>query len=371
MLLPEDGKNILEVIKQKLLSSKSTNTKRKSGAADPFAFHMLFDIDNAQVTDYDSLTSGNNYFLKIQENLIPESGSDWNGEMLNKLKVRFVDVAQTELFHTTTTPVMSRQAVDLLEDLKHLDYSQLSQIKNIQRSEGNNEEHKKLQDPLVKAAYLARKYSDHESIIDCFVMLLLTRVGFFEEWLFAFPQLRLKLRFGAVEKQAVPDFVIMDVVSFLRMAVVEDKRLRDELLNSEPQLIAELIALFQAYLVDSQDEGTSQSASQSVPVLGVRVNGLRFFFYHMPDPSKLLASMAAKVAANEFTYVNRLGGNDGLDFLVREDRELIIKTLDHICQTFRKLGLQSRRRASLAPAAGAGPRPDADSESTEKDSNQI
>ena len=68
---------------------------------------------------------------------------------------------------------------------------------------------------------MVQKYGDHGRVVDCFVHLLLNRLCFFSDWLFVFPQLTLKLKYGAgIVKEATPDFTVMDVVSFLRMAVM-------------------------------------------------------------------------------------------------------------------------------------------------------
>ena len=83
-----------------------------------------------------------------------------------------------------------------------------------------------LQTPLVKATYLCTKYYDNESLVDSFVNLLLERLGFYDGWLYPFPQLSLPLRYGAApakKTKAIADFANMHVLSLYRMAVVEDK----------------------------------------------------------------------------------------------------------------------------------------------------
>jgi len=145
---------------------------------------------------------------------------------------------------------------------------------------------------------------------------------YFDDWLYVFPQLRLKLVYGdAIVKEAIPDFTVMDVMSFLRMAVVEDKRHDDELKNSEPQLIAELIALFQANADDTDKKGSLKREAHEPYIMGVRVNGLRFWLYHIDNPNHLLASLASNSAASDVTEVKKLGHEmNGLDFLQPEDR---------------------------------------------------
>lgn len=78
------------------------------------------------------------------------------------------------------------------------------------------------------------------------MVLLLYELGYYDGRLFAFPQFPMDLRFGGINKQAIPDITVMDVLSFIRMIVVKDKKSRAmNFVNSEPQLIAELIAMHQ------------------------------------------------------------------------------------------------------------------------------
>ena len=163
-----------------------------------------------------------------------------------------------------------------------------------------------LQDSIFKAVYMIQKYADHESGVDCFVQLLLNRIGFFDDWLYVFPQLRLKLIYGGgTVKEAIPDFTVIDVVSFLRMAVMEDKRYNDAIVNSEPQLIAELIAMIQSNLpvgpkvAQLSSTETAEISPEEQPVIGVRVSGLNFHFYRIENSEHLLHAMARNTAANE------------------------------------------------------------------------
>jgi hypothetical protein len=127
---------------------------------------------------------------------------------------------------------------------------------------------------------------------------------------------------------AVPDFTIMDVVSNARMVVIEDKSVDNVHVNSEPQLIAELIALLQldAYIC---------------PVIGVRISRLKFWFYQIENPKLLLSAISFKVGVDEETTVEKLGGSDGFNFLDFEDRTKIITTLDHICTVVKREGEES------------------------------
>ena len=102
---------------------------------------------------------------------------------------------------------------------------------------------------------------------------------------------------------------------------------------SEPQLIAELIALLQL-------------DADICPVIGVRVSGLKFWFYRIENPKVLLSAMSSKVGVDEETIVEKLGGSDGFNFLDSEDRTKIITTLDHICTVVKREGEESNHRDS-------------------------
>lgn len=102
---------------------------------------------------------------------------------------------------------------------------------------------------------MMNKYANNESAVDSFVSLLLSELGFNHGWLYIFPQLYLPLTFSnTIEREAIPDFTILDVVSFLRMSVIEDKSVDNVLVNSEPQMIAEAIAAYQQNAKIKYDE---------------------------------------------------------------------------------------------------------------------
>lgn len=81
-----------------------------------------------------------------------------------------------------------------------------------------------LQHPICKALWAAKKYSNKKSNRDDFVRHLLHDLGFNAGMLYAAPQMRLPLMFGSAEKSAITDYMIMDVLSYCRICVFEDKR---------------------------------------------------------------------------------------------------------------------------------------------------
>jgi len=228
-----------------------------------------------------------------------------------------------------------------------------------------------MQSPLVKATYLCGKYSDHESIVDSFVHHLLHRLGFNDDWLYAFPQLSLPLRYGTTSTTvAKADFAILHVLSFYRMAVVEDKRVGSDTVNSEPQLIAEAIAMSQANKVESRKRirsasgessisksGHSSSSGHSSPssstgsaalddtLFGVRVNGLKFYFYSIPVSDAVLTAMSNSRTSAAPTIVYRLMNKNAvcLDWAVKEQRVIIIEVLDAVRSYLSEEGSKSQR----------------------------
>jgi len=289
--------------------------------------HNLYDDQQAIILNTNTLVNKGNYYFKAPMTLIPKSASSWIKDDLDKLKVCFVEKESFHAFSNITTSSKSLGLIDELKDLADSNYCR--EYSNFSRDDAF------LKNFFTKAIFIIQKYHDHESAVDCFVQQLLYRIGFFDDWLFVFPKRRLTLTYGRSENicTAVPDFTIMDVVSNARMAVIEDKSVDNVYVNSEPQLIAELIALLQL-------------DACICPVIGVRVSGLKFWFYRIENPKLLLSAMSSKVGVDEETTVEKLGGSDGFNFLDFEDRTKIITTLDNICTVVKREGEESNHRDS-------------------------
>jgi len=242
--------------------------------------------------------------------------------------------------------------------------------------------------PLWKTLYMmTEKYPTVEALVDEFVSLLLRELmaGLDEaDWLYVFPQLPLPLIFGTppneTERRAIADRTILDVGSFYRMSVFEDKSVDQKRINSEPQLIAEAIAAHQANMQIKGEPATKRQRSAEAdpatldePMLAVRVNGEQFYFYSVRVTEPLLQAMAAKTEAASPTDVLKLcrwpAGvveGQGLSFFSADDRRVIVTVLDLMCQCSARAGRASRRRESGStnpaqalthkPAAGVGAR---------------
>ena len=296
------------------------------------------------VIDFPSIVVDEHYYFEDPGKIPVESASNWTKIHLRMLKVQFQEPAINDFINNHP---ISPEAENLIVKLSTLSLSTFRGYPKDGYAEtaGPMDDVNGLLDhPLTKALYLINKYPTREGIVDAFVGDLLTAVGFKSGMLYPFPQFEFNLQFGALKKTAQPDFSIMDIISFYRMAVVEDKSRNKAKPNSEPQLIAEAIALHQANLnIERGRADKRQKKNHSVAageelsneVFGLRVNGSLFSFYKIPITKAILDVMETMQEAHQVTNVLRFGGNDGLDFLEEHSRREIIHILDYFCCTMR------------------------------------
>jgi hypothetical protein len=322
------------------------------------------------------------------EPLIQRSASKWTRDDLTKLRIEFDNIDLDSFLGKFQVGdekhMLSERASAVIRELSDMPQSgDLAAAFGRENADDNGDNGLKaiMQSPLVKATYLCGKYSDHESIVDSFVHHLLHRLGFNDDWLYAFPQLSLPLRYGATSTtMAKADFAILHILSFYRMAVVEDKRVGNDMVNSEPQLIAEAIAMSQANKVESRKRSRSASTESSVnesghssssghpspssstcsaaldgALFGVRVNGLKFYFYSIPVSDAVLTAMSNSCTSTAATTVSRLMYKNSacLDWAVYEQRTIIIRVLDAVRSYLSEKGSKSRRRDSFSANAKA------------------
>ena len=81
-----------------------------------------------------------------------------------------------------------------------------------------------LRNSICSIVFMMHKYSHLESPVDSFVFQLLCHLGFNDNWLYISPQLHLKLRSNERSIMSKADFTLMDITSFYRVVVVEDKK---------------------------------------------------------------------------------------------------------------------------------------------------
>ena len=228
---------------------------------------------------------------------------------------------------------------------------------------------------------MVHKFPSQESSVLCFIWGLLHAIGFNQGWLIAHAELKLPLIYRqASSKQdkraAKADITVLHVGSYYRLCVVKDKS--DETgirINSEGQLIAEAIAAQQQnYMKQSTTDSTNAaklaktdnckdkgdaleseaqidgeaSSNNDLPIIGIRLNGSKFFFYSIPISSTILYSMdtcqEANVATDVLRFTHEFG--QGFDFQVPDDRKTIIECLDKIRYVLAKIGELAKRRNS-------------------------
>jgi hypothetical protein len=291
-----------------------------------------------------SFVSGAGLTVNKRQRFEGKSGGQWDAAYLARLKITIEFTEHPGDIIPFNSEEESEKAKEMIHLLKELSYDELVAYPISIRDEGAPA-HYFL--PIYKAIYLTNKYKDHESAVDCLLGHLLTALGFNDGRLFSFPQLRVPLRFGEDEgKFATADFTIIDVVSFHRVCFCEDKSVKSELLDCGPQIVAEGMALHQLNYCKATAATTSSEANPShAPVVGVRVSGFRFFFYSIPYSQAVLTAMESQEVPLDGTVVKCFPA-DGLDFLVRAQRPLIIQLLDQLQKNVAQAGTQSVRRSS-------------------------
>jgi len=305
----------------------------------------------------------------------------WTDETLEAMKIKFLDVSHSEMF---PTKLLSNKAKKVLEDLKYLDVAFLLSYENRSRSArsslfydtvddsgrlDNENSHDRddsnskpsgdmtenndidsMKHPLCKALFIMGKYSYLESPVDSFVFQLLCHLGFNDNWLYIFPQLPLKLRSNKRSIISKADFTLMDIISFYRAVVVEDKKTDErDSSGAEAQLVAEAVSAQQANVVKDLSRPTKRSrslpTSDDNTIMGIRVCGFYFTFYSIPYSQPLIDAVLNEVVASETTVVQRCR-HAGYDFRNAGDRKVIVTLLDSLLYQFTYDGEQAQRRLS-------------------------
>mmetsp|Transcript_10488 Transcript_10488/g.9408 ORF Transcript_10488/g.9408 Transcript_10488/m.9408 type:complete len:441 (-) Transcript_10488:52-1374(-) len=290
----------------------------------------------------------------------PECASNWNQKYLDMLAIAIEEVNNLEdllvVYNSLLSGKTSALANSLINDLRELTPQLVKAFVDNKNSNFQLDDIV-LSDNLVKSICLSSKYSKVEKAVDLFVIFLLQRLGFYDNRLFAFPGLPHRIYFGSETKDAIPDITIMDILSYFRIAVIEDKT-EDNPVNEnkiEAQLIAEAIAIYQdrkrSRSLFEEDSNVNSSTSElnvtsddDIPVvLGIRVKGTVFHFYVVPISDQILAALNSQKSTTETTQVKKLGP---LDFKFTADRTKIIQILDAFHEVATKCGKDSKRRKS-------------------------
>ncbi len=175
--------------------------------------------------------------------------------------------------------------------------------------------------------------------MDSFIVQLFSALGYNDGMLATVPQFKMNLHFGGNEndKESIPDFLVMDILSDVKMVIVEDNNTSLVTCNSFPQLFADIIAMFATN--EAKDKGTKKARiEESAPskesvvaeplALGVRVNGSVFHFHGVGRSPEVLRAMDTLQATSDPTVTIRLGDENGLEFMFPEQRKQIIYILN-------------------------------------------
>lgn len=94
-------------------------------------------------------------------------------------------------------------------------------------------------------------------------------------------------------------------------------------------------------------EKSNSETSNSLPLVAVRVNGPKFYFYLVEISENILMAMQSKKSTSSATEVLSYDNNEnGFDFRNTEERTQIIGMLDKICFVIKHMGISSGRRES-------------------------
>mmetsp|Transcript_2299 Transcript_2299/g.3543 ORF Transcript_2299/g.3543 Transcript_2299/m.3543 type:complete len:317 (+) Transcript_2299:362-1312(+) len=286
----------------------------------------------------------------MPEKLTALSGNEWTHVQIEQLKVVFQDVPDVSTFFDGVglkTFQTSVRGIELLSVLNKVDealfrkYTQSQEdVEGMSLNETDIRANKMLQHPICKALFAAKTFISTESFVDDFVKHLLHEMGFNAGMLYVAPQMRNKLTFGAVEKMAIADFTIIDLLTNAKIVVIEDKYWEkiQMITDSTPQLLANIIAVAQrnneALVGVKRDSmGISKSrASASCQanlrtVYGIRVSGSVFRFYRIHVGDAILGALENQTFATTDTTMFCYKLEKGLDFMVKKEREKIILIL--------------------------------------------
>jgi hypothetical protein len=353
-------KRPLDTVKEEV---SKLNFLKRGMSLDPY---ILVTAKNALVSDFSSVEDQQMLIFHVPEKIVPLSGNEWTDVQLDQLKVLFDDVEQNEFFSNAglSSFQMSARGVALVELLcdvnesLHRKYDLASDASDEHTSAGAIRASPLLQNPICKALFAARKYVKHESFVDDFVKHLLNEMGFNEGSLYAAPQMRINLLFGETEKMATADVTVIDLLSYARIGVVEDKNWEEMFLKSDStaQLVAEGIAITQRNEAvggkkrdaggNPKSEAEESSSSFSETVYGIRVTGSLFHFYAMRVSPQMHSALRNQTAAATSTTMYRYKSDAGLDFMVKDERDEIILMLSLLQEVAKKTGETSPRRNS-------------------------
>ena len=289
--------------------------------------YQLRRADNAILTSFQSvLDTSDRLRFSPSTDLPIGCASDWDIRTASKLKV-YLDNVCMEMF-VGEKKTLSKEASELIMKLSGLDITHSLKYHNISKATLDES----LTQPICKSVYLMRKFPANEALIDSFISLLLNELGFYSDILYPIPQHILPLQYGGdVNSTAQADFNIIDMYGYSRMVVAKDQIVKNSVVDSFPQLLANAIAAVQMNLELATSkkrkwENLNEIHIAGAEMLGLRVNGTYFNFFQLNISHSILSAMKNKRIASEHTIIKGVGG--GLDFMDPTERVVIITILD-------------------------------------------
>lgn len=341
-----EGEDVLrQVITSLQRSNIAIDTRRIN-----LELYQLIDENDALINSFDQLDSAKKYTFALPHKYPAVSANEWTAVYVQELlKIVFVETSFVEQTH-----VLSAGAADVIRELEDVganlknQYDETKKLNTSEELDKYRAENMHLTSPLKKSMFAAMKFSHNEAAVDSFLNLLLFKIGFYDDWLLPVPQYRFKLEFEGVERDAICDFCVVDVVSFAVMAISEDKSVKNERVDSEGQLFGEIIAAVMQLRKrkrksDSDEEAILSESDRKM--YGLRVNGLIFHFYEVHVSDAMLEAVKTCRATTQSTEVKC---HKDLNFCLKADREIIVQTLDTWREAMSNAGGRSRRLPSHA-----------------------
>jgi hypothetical protein len=340
-LAVSDEPNLLGHVQRAIEALDDTKPRSFSG-------FVLENNNSALISSTSQVVHGETLYFYSPQVITPVSSGSWTAALLKQLKVKIVGMDQEQFlqaFDIIDDNLLSERAQRLVEELKDVNTTFLEDYKTecVSRKEEMRESAIHCH-ALVKALFLIRKYLNCEALVDSFVNNLLSALGFNDGMLYVVPQFKMTLHFGGEsnDKESIPDFLVMDILSYLKMVIVEDKNHSLYRCNSFPQLFAELVAMFainQCKVEQASKRPRTEVPSQVQAIkpsyaLGVRVNGTIFHFHGVAPSNSIFTAMESLQEAKDTTTTIRLGNEEGYDFMIPSQRMTIIYILDKFASIF-------------------------------------
>lgn len=351
--LPVSNEPTLVDVVRKAISSLGTSAPRT------FEKFVLENQSHQIIVSTSTIVENEILDFYSPETIAPLSSGSWSPAVLKQLKVGIETLTMAEFFGRFNLvddgnfSVRADQLVETIKDISHeflTHYNKQDQDSQLKLRNSTIHCH-----PLAKALFLMQKYVSCEALVDSFIAQLFSALGYNDGMLSIVPQFKMNLHFGGGnDKESIPDFLIMDILSYLKMVIVEDKNWSLMKFNSFPQLFAEVIAMWatnEAKEKETKKARIEESAPSNVSVaetlvLGVRVNGSVFHFHGVGRSPEVLKSMQNLQVASDTTITIRLGDEAGFDFLIPEQRKQIIYILDKFLENIMDQGRNSERQNS-------------------------